>query len=83
MWLTVFKVSRNIFCVYVGLPVKQTPRQISKHLFKGLSYLAIDLNVLLDVLLKNLPAMQKMPVQSLSQEDPLEEEMATDSSILV
>ena len=62
--------------------MKQTPRQISKHLFKGLSCLAIDLNVLLDVLLKNLPAMQKMPVQSLSQEDPLEEEMATDSRIL-
>ena len=31
---------------------------------------------------KNLPAMQEMQVQSLDQEDPLEEEMATHSSIL-
>ena len=31
---------------------------------------------------KNLPAMQETCVQSLSQEDPLEKEMATHSSIL-
>ena len=31
---------------------------------------------------KNLPAMQKTPVRSLGQEGPLEEEMATLSSIL-
>ena len=31
---------------------------------------------------KNLPAMQKTWVQSLSQEDPLEKEMATHSKIL-
>ena len=31
---------------------------------------------------KNLPAMQEMWVQSLGQEDPLEKEMATISSIL-
>ena len=31
---------------------------------------------------KNLPAMQETQVQSLGQEDPLEEEMATHSSIL-
>ena len=31
---------------------------------------------------KNLPAMQEICVQSLGQEDPLEEEMATHSSIL-
>ena len=31
---------------------------------------------------KNSPAMQEMQVQSLSQEDPLEEEMATHSSIV-
>ena len=31
---------------------------------------------------KNLPAMQEMQVGSLDQEDPLEEEMATQSSIL-
>ena len=31
---------------------------------------------------KNLPAMQETKVQSLDQEDPLEKEMATYSSIL-
>ena len=31
---------------------------------------------------KNLPAKQKMQVQSLGQEDPLEKEMATHSGIL-
>ena len=38
-----------------------------------------------DSVVKNLPAVQKveeMWVQSLSQEDPLEQEMATHSSIL-
>ena len=33
-------------------------------------------------MIKNLPAMQEMRVQSLGQEDPLEKEMATHSSIL-
>ena len=32
---------------------------------------------------KNPPAMQEMGVQSLDQDDPLEEEMATHSSVLV
>ena len=31
---------------------------------------------------KNMPAMQETAVQSLGQEDPQEEEMATHSSIL-
>ena len=31
---------------------------------------------------KNLPAVQEMQIQSLGQEDPLEEGMATHSSIL-
>ena len=31
---------------------------------------------------QNLPAMQEIQVQSLGQEDPLEKEMATHSSIL-
>ena len=31
---------------------------------------------------KNLPVMQEIRVQSLGQEDPLEKEMATHSSIL-
>ena len=33
-------------------------------------------------LVKNLPAVQKMHVQSMGRGDPLEEEMATHSSIL-
>ena len=33
-------------------------------------------------LVKNLPAMQETPVQFLGQEDPLEKEQATHSSIL-
>ena len=33
-------------------------------------------------MLKNLPAMLETQVRSLSQEDPLEKEMATHSSIL-
>ena len=33
--------------------------------------------------IKNLPVMQEPQFQSLGQEDPLEEEMATHSSILV
>ena len=32
-------------------------------------------------MVKNLPAMQETEVQSLGQEDPLEKEMATQSSI--
>ena len=38
---------------------------------------------LLAQLVKDLPAMQETRVQSLGQEDPLEKEMATHSSILV
>ena len=33
-------------------------------------------------MVKNLPAVQEMQVQSLGQEDPLEKEMATHCSIL-
>ena len=33
-------------------------------------------------MVKNLPAMQELQAQSLGQEDPLEQEMATHSSIL-
>ena len=32
--------------------------------------------------IKNLPAMQEMPVRSLGWDDPLEKEMATRSGIL-
>ena len=33
-------------------------------------------------MVKNMPAMQEMQVQSLGQKDPLEKGMATQSSIL-
>ena len=33
-------------------------------------------------MIKDLPAMQEMQVRSQGQEDPLEEEMATHSSVL-
>ena len=39
-------------------------------------------NSLMAQMVKNLPAMQETQVQSLGQEDPLEKEMATNSSIL-
>ena len=39
-------------------------------------------NSLIAQLVKHLPAMQETPVQSLGQEDPLEKEMATHSSII-
>ena len=51
-------------------------REKSKH--KDLS----DVIVLGTQMVKKLPAMQETEVWSLGQEDPLEEEMATDSSIL-
>ena len=38
--------------------------------------------MLVALLVKNLPAMQETWVQLLGQEDPLEKEMATHSSIL-
>ena len=37
---------------------------------------------LVSQMVKNLPAMQETQVQSLGQKDPLEKEMATQSSIL-
>ena len=42
---------------------------------------AVRSNVTVAQTVKNLPVMQEMWVQSLGQEDPLEEEMATHSSI--
>ena len=42
---------------------------------KGRAFLVVQL-------VKNLPAMQEMRVQFLDQEDPLEKEMETHSSIL-
>ena len=41
----------------------------------------MDFHFLLSQLVKNLPAMQEIWVQSLGQEGPLEEGMATHSSV--
>ena len=53
-------------------------RILSLSLFTGLYYGAS----LVAQMVKNLPAIQETQFQSLGQEDPLEEEMATHSSIL-
>ena len=42
----------------------------------------IDWASLVAQMVKNLPAVREIQVQSLGQEDPLEKEMATHSSIL-
>ena len=42
----------------------------------------IIMGFLVTQLVKNLPAMQEIWVQSLGEEDPLEKEMATRSTIL-
>ena len=51
-----------------------------------LNYVSVYFTTILGFLggsvVKNLPAMQETQVPSLSQEDPLEEDMATQSSIL-
>ena len=44
-------------------------------IYKGISLVAQVVN--------NLPVMQETPVQSLSQEDPLDKGMTTHSSILI
>ena len=44
-------------------------------------FVSCSLGFLGDSVVKNLPAMQEMQVQSLDWEDPLEEGMATHSSI--
>ena len=46
------------------------------------SYHEFNRASLIAQLVKNLPAMQDAPVQFLGQEDPLEKEQATHSSIL-
>ena len=50
-------------------------------IFLGL-FLIIIRSSLIAQLVKNLPAMQETPVRFLGQEDPLEKDMATHSSIL-
>ena len=65
------KVITSSLCGYK----KKTPTQLAASLVNlGASLVA--------QMLKHLPAMQETQVQSLSQEDPQEEEMATCSSIL-
>ena len=65
-------------CFWVG-PYQESKEKFFKPLpptscFGGVSLVA--------QMVKNLPTMQKTRVQSLGQEDPLEEGMATHSSIL-
>ena len=54
--------------------VKQSKSAIYTHMYINASRVA--------QMVKNLPAMQETPVRFLGQEDPLEKEMPTHSSIL-
>ena len=56
---------------------------LGKALCNRSTYCGISGASLVAQLVKNLPAMKETQVQSLGQEDPLEKEMATHSSILV
>ena len=64
--LSIFSVENSLFYIYNILNL------FTK--YQGASLVA--------QLVKNLPAMQETQVQFLGQEDPLEKEMATHSSIL-
>ena len=55
---------------------------LGKALCNRSTYCGISGASLVAQLVKNLPAMKETQVQSLGQEDPLEKEMATYSSIL-
>ena len=57
------------------------PKTKNIHFFLTIPMHAKPLS-LITHLVKNLPKMQETPVQFLGQEDPLEKEMATHSSIL-
>ena len=60
--------------VWYSYLFKNFPQFVVIHTVKGASLVA--------QLVKNLPAMQETRVQFLGQEDPLEKEMVTHSSIL-
>ena len=47
-----------------------------------MTFISYNLASLVAQMVKNVPAMQETRVRSLGQEDPLEKEMATHSSIL-
>ena len=49
---------------------------------KQFSHMRIKMDSLVAQMVKSLPAMQETRVQSLSQEDPLEKEMAPHSSVI-
>ena len=51
-------------------------------LFSLLLYLVKDFYIPIAQVVKNLPAVRETWIRSLGQEDPLEKEMATHSSIL-
>ena len=56
------------------------PKTKKIHFFLTIPMHAKSLSLVIH-LVKNLPKMQETPVQFLGQEDPLEKEMATHSSI--
>ena len=67
----------SIYCLYVFL------HDGHSDWCEVISHCDFDLHSFLAQMVKNLPAMQETPVQSLGKEYLLEKEMATHSSILV
>ena len=65
----------NVFLSYLDAPL------LAFQVFK-LKYSWVAISQLVAQTVKNLPAVQETRVQSLGQEDPLEEGMAAHSSIL-
>ena len=65
------------------IPTEATRAETREARGQGCWYELLDYGApLMSQTVKNLPAMQETRVQSLGQEDPLEKEMATHSSIL-
>ena len=74
------KTSHKIYFLFYTV-FKKHPVQRLEVSFIGVIFTYVWVS-LVDQVVRNFPAMQKTRVRSLSQEDPLEEEMATHSSIL-
>ena len=75
---------RAVKVLRMSLNIPKLDRKCKKN---GILFFSFDLKEvirasLIAQLIKNLPAMQETQVRFLGQEDPLEKEMATHSSIL-
>ena len=84
---TCWRPSGSPFSLASSSSIQQTPIHPSKpscHCPLCILLLLSSINywVIAAQMVKNLPTVQETPVQSLGQEDPLEKEIATHSSIL-